>query len=745
MSGPSIAAGAEYVVLERGALRIEVELRPFAFTIRRGGRRLIRNASVWVADGNTSDHFVQMTEGVIPHEDLAPPERAQRATVEHGGPDGLVFGLRLEGGRRAELSLAIGVDMVELKLTASGDPARLAVEWDRRSSERYTGLGARHTPQFDQAGRTVQLGADRRYTGPDCPPDMLAAGGIPQGDCAPTPWLLSSRGYGAWLKTYANGTRFDLSGERISLQTRARAGPLELELLTARTPAARLRQYCELTGFPAVLPEWGYGFWKSRDVHEHQDDVLDDFDGFRRHQIPLDAIVIDSPWATQYNTWEFNPYQFPDAPWMVRHMREHGVRTVVWVTPWTNLDSRDGQIPPQPESEKLHREPAPNYEPASRQGHFVKTESGEPLVSQWWMGTGSPIDFTRPAAEEWWRDQAKRVLELGVEGIKMDDGDGYYIPDDARLADGRTGAQAAWELGGLHRKSLQRALDEVHPGTGVLFGRSGWSGQHATGHTWGGDQASDFWSLRVLVVATLTAAASGYSNWSHDIGGYLGHRLVERCPPELLVRWIQFGCFSPLAQAHARMPQEPWNYGGRVLDLYRGYALLHEQLVPYIRAAAATAARTGLPITRPLCLTDPEDPRGWGIADAYGFGPALWVAPVLDEGATEREVALPRGRWIETWSGAELEGGGEVVVETPLHRIPVWVRQGSIVVTYPAEHVAGGLGDTPESERPLSATLWGEPPLGHTGVRLADGTRIAWRRGRWSVSAERDVRFAEVG
>ena len=75
----------------------------------------------------------------------------------------------------------------------------------------------------------------------------------------------------------------------------------------------------------------------------------------------------------------------------------------------------------------------------------------------------------------------------------------------------------------------------------------------------------------------------------------------------------------------------------------------------------------------------------------------------------------------------------------------MWVRHGSIVVTYPAGHVAGGLGDTPESQRPLNATLWGEPPLGHTGVRLADGTRIAWRRGRWAVSAERDVRFAEVG
>jgi alpha-glucosidase (family GH31 glycosyl hydrolase) len=180
------------------------------------------------------------------------------------------------------------------------------------------------------------------------------------------------------------------------------------------------------------------------------------------------------------------------------------------------------------------------------------------------------------------------------------------------------------------------------------------------------------------------------------------------------------------------------------VDLYRGYVTLHEQLVPYVRAAALTAARTGLPIIRPLCLTDGQDPRGWTLGDAYGYGPALWVAPVLEEGAREREVALPRGDWIETWSGQRVRGGGgDVVVPAPLEQIPVWVRAGSIVVTYPASHVAAGLGDAPEHERPLVATLWGSPRLGHTAARLPDGGRIGWRQGAWEVAGGREITLVE--
>jgi alpha-glucosidase (family GH31 glycosyl hydrolase) len=725
----------EPIILERGALRVAVGLDPLTIEIRRG-RRLIRGLTLWAAAGEARDQFIQLTEGVIAAEELEPPLRLAAASARAAGASVVAE------GDVGTLAVAIECERVVIEVRPAGGFLRAGADWEARPGERFTGLGARHGETLDQTGRRVRLGADRRYTGPDCPPDMLEVGGIPQGDYAPVPWLLASRGYALWLESQGAGVEFDL-GHRVSVSSRTAAGPFRLHVICDPTPAARLRRFLRLGGgTPALLPEWAYGHWKSRDVYEHQRDVEDDFDGYRRNRLALDAIVLDSPWETQYNTWEPNPHQFDDFEGMVRRFRAGGVRTVVWVTPWVNLDSRDGQRPPDPESERLHSEPAPNYAPAARAGHFVRTAGGEPFVSRWWMGTGSPVDFTSPAAERWWRELAKRALRLGVEGIKADDGEGYYFPPDVRFADGRCGAEAAWGYGLLYRRSMQRALDEAQPGTGVLFARAGWTGQQAVGMTWGGDQASDFWSLETLVAATLTAATSGFSNWSHDVGGYLGERLVSRCPGELLVRWAWFGCFTPLMQAHGRFPQEAWGYDGQTLDAYRAAVLLHERLVPYVRAAAATAARAGLPIVRPLMLSDPGDARGWSLADQYGYGPALWVAPVLEQGAREREVSLPRGDWTCFWTGERHEGGGELLAPAPLERIPVYARRGSIVVTHPAAHVESGLGDTPERARPLEATLYGEPPFGRAGVRLADGTRIRWRDGEWSVRPEREIVFA---
>jgi alpha-glucosidase (family GH31 glycosyl hydrolase) len=730
--------------LVAGKTEVAVSLDPPGVTVHRAGHPPLGPIGFWVVDGTAGDRFIPLTEGVVPVEETGPALPLGPGRAESSRPGELQLAGELGDGRpwRARVALQ-GKATLALALDVEGAPLRVGLSLPNSPAAKLIGLGARHNHRFDQSGRTVWLGADRRYTGPDCPPEMLELGGIPQGDYAPVPWLISSAGHAIWLRTQGPGVRFEL-GDPLLASVRGASGPLDVAVLLDRSPAALLRRYLRATTLPALLPQWAYGHWKSRDVYGDRPELEEDWRGYRDHDLPLDALVIDSPWETQYNTWEFNPHQFPDAEGMIRALRRDGVRTVVWITPWVNLDSSGGQIPPQDESEALHSGAAPNYAEGARDGHFV-TRDGEPYVARWWMGIGSPVDFTSDRAERWWNEQADRVLRLGVEGIKADDGEGYYFEPDVRFADGTSGAQAAWAHGLRYRRAMQKALDAAHRGQGVLFARSGWSGEQAVGITWGGDQASDFWSLRALVAATLSAAASGFSNWSHDVGGYLGERLIDRCPSELLLRWAQFGCFTPLFQSHGRFAQEAWTYDEETLDVYRRFLVLHETLVPYIRAAAAAAARSGLPIIRPLCLVDPADPRGWEIADAYMFGPAMWVAPVLERGAREREVPIPRGTWRDFWTHSLVEGGGTITVDAPLGRLPVHVREGSIVVTYPAGDVARGLGEGEDAARPLEATLWGAPRLGRASARLADGTRIRWRGGEWSVDPpDARVTFAEL-
>ena len=146
---------------------------------------------------------------------------------------------------------------------------------------------------------------------------MLAEGGIGQGDYVPAPWLCSSAGWALWLETWGAGRGARPARRDRRCPSAAPRGGCGCGCSPIRHPAARLRHYLRLTGLPPLLPEWAYGHWKSRDVYAHQRDVLDDFEGYERSRLPLDAIVIDSPWETQYNTWRFNPHQFPDPRGMI--------------------------------------------------------------------------------------------------------------------------------------------------------------------------------------------------------------------------------------------------------------------------------------------------------------------------------------------------------------------------------------------------------------------------------------------
>ena len=377
------------------------------------------------------------------------------------------------GAGTAHVRVAIpAAEQVLVELRGDPEPFRLEAGW-RAADERAPDRPWRPARPAVRPARAAHPARGRPpLHGSRLPAGHAGRGRDPPGRLRPSAVAAVECRLGALGRNRGPGLDLDLAGPELSLSQRAAAGPLRLHFFCDPTPAARLRRYLRLTGTAPVLPEWAYGHWKSRDVYAHQRDVEEDWRGYRENDLPLDAIVIDSPWETQYNTWRFNPHQFPDPRGLIQGMRADGVRTVVWVTPWTNLDSSDGQRPPDRESERMHARPADNYSEGALAGHFVRGRDGKAWVGRWWMGTGSIVDFTSPAARRWWQRQARSVLAMGVQGIKADDGEGYYVPPDARFADGRTGAEAAWAFGDLYRRTMQEVLDEVHGGDGVLFGHS---------------------------------------------------------------------------------------------------------------------------------------------------------------------------------------------------------------------------------------------------------------------------------
>jgi Glycosyl hydrolases family 31 TIM-barrel domain len=148
--------------------------------------------------------------------------------------------------------------------------------------------------RLSRPAATFGSGAIDATRAPTARPTCSTSAASPRAITRLLPWLLASRGCALWLEGEGDGAEFDL-GHRVEVSARAAAGPFRLHVLCDPTPAARLRRFLRLTGTPPLLPEWGYGHWKSRDVYEHRSDVEDDFDGYRHHRLPLDAIVLDSP------------------------------------------------------------------------------------------------------------------------------------------------------------------------------------------------------------------------------------------------------------------------------------------------------------------------------------------------------------------------------------------------------------------------------------------------------------------
>lgn len=436
-----------------------------------------------------------------------------------------------------------------------------------------------------------------------------------------------------------------------------------------------LDAYTSITGRPRVPPFWAFAPMQWRNVHDGTAQVLEDAHAIRMHDIPGSTMWIDNPWQTGYNTLEFDPERFPGIEAALQEIDDLGFRMLVWSTPYL---SRGGPT-------------AADYAEAAEASYLVTDERGIPFDWPWQDGPGALIDFTRPGAIEWWRERIARVTDLGISGFKLDFAEDL-VPElggnrtPFQLAGGGTDVYHNYYAYGYHEAYLGALPD----GDGFLLTRAGAFGtQQVTTCVWPGDLDNDFsehtpthvGGLPASVAYGLSLSASGFPFYGPDIGGFRNGAPT----PESLIRWAEYAALGTVMQlGGGGDSHNPWDealYGADALPIYRKYARLHMDLIPYLYTLAVRAGETGAPVNYAPGLVHPGHP----YERAFFTGNALFVAPVVEEGATTRTVTLPPGDWIDWWTGEPVTGGQEVTVAAPLDHLPLWRRAGALIPMFEAD------------------------------------------------------------
>jgi alpha-D-xyloside xylohydrolase len=605
----------------------------------------------------------------------------------------------LDAGRSPamELICRASANAFSVKIVARPEKAAwVAAELEAAEDEHFLGFGER----FDQL--------ERRGTQVDLQVLNGASGGLAY---KPVPFFMSSFGYGVHVDTdFRTTVRVAAPDDPQVVSIRCSAPSLALRVIPGPSFKEILAAYTSDAGRPQLPPQWVFGPWKSRDwMQETQETALEDVREGRRLALAGTVKLVDAAWEPYYNSFTFDPQRFPDPESFIREVRSLGYRLVLWISPWVVWDP----------------EPTPTYRHCAEHGLLIRRPDGSPYIHR--LGNsptfvGSCLDFTNPATVTWWQGHLRRLLRLGVGGFKTDFGE--QVPLDAIFHDGRTGSEWHNAYPRLYNQVTAEALAaETH---GVLLARSAWHGSQAHSAIWAGDQSADFGpatGLRSVIVAGQNAGLSGFPFWASDIGGYFGTP-----SDEVFVRWTQFGAFSPIMQIHGTGCREPWRFSAETLAIYRRYAQIHMDLLPYIFSSARQSSETGVPIMRALALEHPGDDGAWGdVAEhEYCFGDNLLAAPVYYERDRFRVLYVPRGRWRDFWTGEWVEGGRMHRVPAPLDTIPVLARAGAIVpwldpsadTCLPAEDPA-----IRQAGPHLRLSIY---PGADGGFALYDGTRFAW-------------------
>jgi alpha-D-xyloside xylohydrolase len=456
------------------------------------------------------------------------------------------------------------------------------------------------------------------------------------------PFFVSSNGYGMFVHTSAPVT-FDF-GHDFDQHTVIYTGDEVLDVFVfLGRPKDVVREYTALTGRSPVPPLWSFGLWMSRITYRAEAEVRDVAAKLRRFLIPSDVIHLDTGWfETEWQSnYEFAPTRFPNPRGMIADLGKMGFHISLWQ--YTYFTRKN----------KL-------WDEMQAGGYGVRDEGGRTSPED------ATLDFSRPDAVRWYQGKLKNLLDMGVGVIKADFGEG--APLTGVYASGRTG----WYEHNLYPVRYNKAVWDITrstTGDGIIWG--GALGREPAYPLLGGRRERQLGDGRDA--AGGCRLGSGFTYWSHDVGGF-----VNRAPRELYRRWLAFGVLTSHTRAHGAPPREPWEYDSAFVIDYRRAVEMKYRLMPYIYAQARASSDSGYPLLRTLFFEYPDDPTSWLIEDEYLFGSDLLVAPLF-EATDHRTVYVPPGTWIDYQTGRPYPGGAWHDIHAGPVPIIVLAKNGAVI------------------------------------------------------------------
>lgn len=448
--------------------------------------------------------------------------------------------------------------------------------------------------------------------------------------------------------------------------------------------------YRKVTGKAVLMPKWAMGFWQSRERYKTEDDILTTVKAFRDRKIPLDNIVLDwSYWKEpEWGSQQFDPARFPHPDQMIAKLHQQHVNIMISVWPKFN---KGFDI----------------YDDFDQKNFLFKRNIEEGRRD--WIGKGYSntfYDAFNPKARTvFWNLMNKRLYSKGIDAWWMDatEPDMHSnLPVEARkelMTPTYEGSSTtyfnAFPL--VNAKGVYEGQRKTNPANRVfILTRSAYAGlQRYAAAAWSGDIASRWEDMKTQISAGLNFSLSGMPYWTMDIGGFSVEKRYEDAKGadqeewrELNTRWYQFGSFVPLFRVHGQYPfREIYNVAPAGHPAYQSmlyYNKLRYRLMPYIYSLAGKSYQQDYTIMRGLVMDFPKDLKASNLDDAYMFGPSLLINPVLTYKDRERKVYLPSGQgWYDLYTGKYFKGGQDINAAAPYEKIPVFVKEGSIIPSGP--------------------------------------------------------------